>query len=213
LKFNIHTSKRQLSVDAPGCWAKTNTGQFERLVGEWDEKDLVQAFSILTGIEAKVISTMIDPELEDWLFVATDYLFREPQYFKELPVPATITIRGKEITIPKKVDGFTIGQSIQVRQKLDEVKMYEEAISYALAVYLQPKIDGGDFDDDKAIALQEEVKKLPITVTYPIGFFLLKRLMKRGVSGWNFVSLIRHQLRRLWLRSENSWRWLLKPII
>lgn len=213
MNFTLFTSKRELKAETPGCWAKTATAQYERLISEWDEKDLVQAFSILTGIEAKTVSNMVDPNLEDWLFVATDYLFREPQYFKELPLPEIITIRGKEIKIPKKVEGFTIGQSIQVRQKLDEVKMYEELISYAVAVYLQPKVDGGEFDDDKAMELQEEIKKLPITVTYPIGFFLLRKLMKHGTNGWSFAHRIRHQLRRLWLRRGNSWRWLLRPII
>jgi hypothetical protein len=213
LKFNIHTSKRQVKVDTPGCWAKTTTAQYERLISEWDEKDLVQAFSILTGIDAKTISNMVDPEIEDWLFVATDYLFREPQYFKELPLPETVTLRGKEIKIPKRVEGFTIGQSIQVRQKLDTVKMYEEAISYAVAVYLQPKVDGGDFDDDKALELLVEIKKIPITVTYPIGFFLLRKLMRHGGIGWNFARHIRHLLRRVWWRSASSLLWLLRLTI
>lgn len=186
----IHTSKGKREVKCPDSWAATSTYHYQNLMREWDGKDLVKLFAILTGENLQTIANTHDFILEEALLHATNYVYTEPQAFKNSPVPEAFIFHKERITIPKKVEGFSIGQSIIIRQRLDEVKTYDELISYALAVYLQPKIDGGDFDSDRIESIEAEILNMPITETYPLGFFLLNPLMRRGVSGWKIVRLL-----------------------
>ena len=186
----IHTSKGKREIKCPDSWANTSTANYQNLMREWDGKDLVKLFAILTGVELKTLANTHDLELEEALLIATNFIYTEPPTFKEKPAPKEFTYNSKKITFPKQVEGFSIGQSILIRQRLDEVKTYDELISYALAVYLQPKIDGGDFDSDRVEDIEAEILKMPITETYPLGFFLLRPLMRRGASGWKIVRLL-----------------------
>jgi len=186
----IHTTKGKREIKCPDSWATTSTAHYQNLMREWDGKDLVKLFAILTGENLQTIANSHDLALEEALLMATNFIYIEPQTFKNAPTPKQFIYKKQFITFPKQVEGFSIGQSILIRQRLDEVKTYDELISYALAVYLQPKIDGGDFDSDRVDEIEDEILKMPITETYALGFFLLNPLMRRGVSGWRIARLL-----------------------
>jgi hypothetical protein len=84
---------------------------------------------------------------------------------------------------------------------MDEVKTFDELISLTVAIYMQPIIDGGDFDPDKAMILHEKVLDLPITDTYPVGFFFAKSLMNYGQ---NTRSKLARTFTRWWQRCTRS---------
>jgi hypothetical protein len=185
----VQTTKGNKAIKCPESWDEITLMQYQRLVTEWDAKDLVKLFSILCGMDYKILSNTHSLTLEEALLESTRFIYEQPQSFKDSDIPKTITINGREIKIPKRLTGLSIGQSILVRQRLDSAKVYEECMSYAIAIYLQPAFDGDDFNGDRAIELEEDVKLMPITQTYSLGFFLLKPLMKYGSSGWKKASL------------------------
>ncbi len=186
------TDKGTREYDMPVSWGTTSTGKFETMASDWDKEDLIKLFSILSGIGYSAINTSTDRDLEENLIRCTRFVFTDSD-FKTAPVPEFITINGKDIPIPKNVGALSIGQNIHVRQEIDRIVQlrgegatYEELISYACALYLQPLVDEMEFNYERALILREEIKKLPITTTYPIGFFLLRPMMKNGLH-WRSV--------------------------
>jgi hypothetical protein len=184
MKFFVSSSKGERELKLPDSWENLTTSKYQQIAGEWDGTDIVKAFSILSGIPFKNLFETKDPELEAQLILATSFLFSQPATFKDQPVPDWFEYDGQKYKV--KDLSLSIGQSIHVRQKLDTCKTYDEAISYAIAVSLQPQIDG-EFDVDKAQHLERFIGELPITITYPVGFFLLRPLMNLGkitLSRW-----------------------------
>jgi hypothetical protein len=188
--WKIFSSKGERELDIPNCWEMVTTEQYIQMVTDWDKKDLVKLFSIISGIEYKTLAKTYDPELEASLLTATKFVYEQEPSFKKVKPPTHLNIRGKMIKAPTDIGGLSIGQSIHVRRELDDAKLYDQLIPYTVAIYMQPEVDGIDFDFDRAMMLEQEIKKMPITETYPLGFFLLKPLMKSGRSigsGWHKV--------------------------
>ena len=208
IPFKLHSSKGVREIAVANCWLPNGdnqtpmtTGQFQEFIN-WDGQDLVKLFSILSGINAKVLSDTHDYILEEQLIAATRFIYEEPMAFKEAKLPHWIEIEGKQIRIPTLIGGLSIGQNIHARQALDKAKVYEELISFVVALYLQPLYDESDFDYHRAVELEQKILLLPISKTYPIGFFLLKKLMPHGSSMWSNVSRLIARLLTLSIRRE-----------
>lgn len=168
-----------------------STGLFQTLVKDWDGKDRVKLFCILTGWDYDIIIKSKSVELDEMIIKITDHAFKNNVALDTIPVPYKFKIKGVEIDIPKKIEGMTVAQNMHVRNALMTVKDLRELISYCLAIYLQPYIDG-EFDYDKALLFEEEIKQKPIIETYALGFFLLMRLRNAGRSGWpDLLQMIR----------------------
>lgn len=185
MKITATTSKGTHEYLIAESWEQLSTDAYQRIIQEWDRKDLIKLFSILSGIEYGAIASSNSEELEEHLIVATSFVFEEKPKFKDLPMPATIRIRDTVIIIPTELGRLPIAQNIHVRQRLAQVYAklgsYDELISFAVAIYLQPLVDGGDFDFKKALELEDLVKKLPIVTTYSLGFFLLSQRRSFGL--------------------------------
>lgn len=197
MRFSIFSNKGNRDLELPDTWEALPTSKYQQLSGEWDGKDMVKAFSILSGIPFKNLFETKDPELEAQLTLATSFLFSQPQKFKEQKTPDWFYYDGRKFKV--KDLSLSIGQSIHVRQKLETCKAYDEAISYAIAVSLQPQLDG-EFDIDKANHLETFIAELPITQTYAVGFFLLKPLMRLGKITSNRWSLLKTLLVQVLLK-------------
>jgi len=190
--WKIFTSKGERDLDdLPNCWETEPTDKYIQLVRDWDRKDLVKLFSIQSGIEYKTLANTYDPELESALLTSSKFIYdQDPEFKKEKP-PTHINIAGKMHKVPTDIAGLSIGQSIHVRREMDNVNTYDELIPYVVAIYMQPVVDGTDFDFDRAMMIEQEIKQMPITETYPLGFFLLKPLMKYGLNtGSSWLSLM-----------------------
>ena len=213
--FKIHTNKGVKEIAVADCWEpnpksdppKTNqctTAQYQKLAVDWDGEDLVKLFSILSGMEYKALANTHDFILEEQLLAATRFIYNDFQDFKEASPPHWIEINGKQIRIPKQIGALSIGQSIHVRQALDKLKVYEELIAFVVAIYLQPLYDGTEFDFHRAMELEQDVLKLPIAKTYPLGIFFLKRLTKPGVNIMSKLSFSITRLLQVLSKSERA---------
>jgi hypothetical protein len=175
----------------PATMFEWSTGLFQTLVKEWDGKDRVKLFCIFTGWEYEKIMASKSPELDEMIMKITQHAFTNQLALDTIPVPYSFKIKGIEVPIPKKIEAMTIAQNMHVRNALMACKDIRELISYCLAIYLQPYIDG-EFDYEKALTFEEEIKEKPIIETYALGFFLLMRLRNAGKSGWpDLLRLIR----------------------
>ena len=216
MKITVTTSKGTRSHEIADSWEKLSTGQYQRIVTDWDGKDLVKAFSILSGIEYTAVAASDSQEMEEALILSTRFLFTDEPVFKQFDLPKVITIRGKDIPIPSRIGRLSIAQNLHVRQKLNPERSYDELISFVTAIYLQPLVDGGLFDfgkaigetdQEKEISLETEVKKLPIMQTYPVGFFLLSQLLGSGLDStqrWESTVVTALRDAGLFLRRQTS---------
>lgn len=183
-------------VKCPAGWHEVTTDTAQK-IAQWTG-DKIELFNILTGTNYAKVKA--DTSLGSVFFDAINFIYF-PSPVANAPLPKVLQIdRGHIIEIPKGVGKLTIGQSIAVRERLEQVEariaksleanpnkfcfkenfIYDEAISFAVAVYLQPFYDKADFDLDRAKNLEQFILQMPITEIYPVGFFLLTQQLKRG---------------------------------
>lgn len=192
MKITATTNKGTHEYFLPDSWERLPTGTYQRIVGEWDGKELIKLFSILSGIDYAGIAESNSQELEEHLIAGTAYIFASKPDFMGFDIPETITLSGVTVKVPKLLGRMSIGQNIRVRQRLaalmvkagldkkEEVLqadldvIYAQLIACVIAVYLQPRVDGGIFNDDRAEILEAEVEKMPIIQTYVLGFFFAR---------------------------------------
>lgn len=201
LTISGKTNKSSFNSHCPENREELTVEQFEKLVNEWDGIEIIQAFSILSGIDADFIEQSKDGQLETAMYRCVSFLFKnrkESQYIlqnldlESLPIPdefETVPLWAKDrpsrvntvkFNKKKKIGSYSIGQAIQARRSLEDFKDLRGGISMLTAIYLQPLIDNDKYDHLRAIELQQVILKMPITKVFPIGFFLLRKLNQRG---------------------------------
>ena len=179
----VLTDHKNNKVKVPVCWEDTTTEMFQRYVKEWDAKDRIQLFCIQTGYEYDKVKASTDIELEAIIERTTDYVFQSVVSWEDLVVPKTMKVSGKWITMPTNIEDLTIEQNLVIKGALSLAKDLRELISLAIAVYIQPIVDGTEFDHDRYKVLEKEILHKPILDTYALGFFLLSRLRSTGTNG------------------------------
>jgi hypothetical protein len=187
------------------CYHELKTKHYTKIVSDWDndkpfeKRDYFKLFSILTDTNFKEFKK----ENEPLIWKCVKWVIEEPfQFSKE--VPKVVELDNKLISIPKRVEFLSAAQNIVCRQMMEKLPytaclcedkenckkcygvgalpVYEAGISMAVAIYLQPLVDGEVFDYEKAVDVKEKVDEMPIHVIYPIGFFLLKSVIESGAS-------------------------------
>jgi hypothetical protein len=189
-------------VRCPAGWHEVTVDMAQK-IAQWSG-DKIELFNILTGTNYAKIKA--DTSLGSQFFDVINFAyFPSPVANAELPKVLRVDA-GHIIEIPKKVGSLSVGQAIAVREHLEKVEsrintsiesgskfkysfnvnkdgtafMYDEAISFAVAVYLQPLYDKAEFDLERTKNLEQFILKMPITLIYPIGFFLLSQHLKYG---------------------------------
>ena len=122
-----------------------------------------------------------------------------------MPIPTIFKLRDRWITLPKSIEDLTIEQNMVIKDAMAKVVDLKELISLACAVYLQPIYDDGEFNHDRYKELEQDILKMSILETHPIGFFLLSRLANSGKGG--FLSW-RQAIHRLTLNATSLQNWL-----
>ena len=115
------------------------------------------------------IDTVILPHLE---FISEN--------IETLSVPDKIELAGKTIKVPKDLGFETFGQKVICQDAIvkedKESGEIQKVMPFIVAVYLQPQIDK-EFSEEKARKLIPEILKKKVTEIYPLGFFLLAKLV------------------------------------
>lgn len=191
-------------IDIPSGWHEMDTETYQR-IKSIEEPTLISLFSAVVGFDYQAVAESSDSDLEFAMYQVTSYIVNTAgeEYFRKADPPQFFQIGGKRVEVEKNLEAMTIEQNLVIRQRLTNLKFLEQAISFAIAAYLQPKVDG-KFDINRAKELEKDVLRMPIEDTFPVGFFLLSRLQTFGQSG------ARLWLLRLiwWMTSSKRWpRW------
>lgn len=191
LHLKIKTKKGVTKLEVPESWAECSLGMWLRL-SSWDGVDYVKGFSKITGVDYDIISRSKSKKLYRTLFDVIGWTGQEVDW-EHLKAPEYLTIKGKDIQIPKKIGEQSLGQKILVHEAMIRSKSLNEVLPVALATYLDPLYHGSEFDRSRAVKFEGEIKKLPVLEAYPAGIFFLTR----SQSPRNFgTSVLLHLLAR-----------------
>lgn len=191
------------SIELPEIWQELTVHQYQQMATDWDNKDLIKLFSILSGIEYKALENTHDPKLEDALIISTRFIYDQDFKFST-DLPEDIKIGDKFLVIPQNLRSLSVGQNIHVRQRMETSKVYEELISFVTAIYLQPLYDESDFDFHSAMELEQTILKMPAYEIYPIGVFFLNKLKKSGRSSLSGLNLLKTLFRKDYTKKEKE---------
>lgn len=181
-------------IKMPVCWEEVTTQQYQTMIADWDKKDRIKLFSILSGRDYAGVVKSKDHRLESTLVNTTAFVYDQPMDFKKLPLPGFFKIKGRTVKIPKDPGSLSIGQNIHIRQAMEGKGDLKELISLSVAIYLQPLYDEKDFDYDRALELEKEILLMPIVKTYPVGFFFLRKQNSFGRKLWHAWHLMKKVL-------------------
>jgi hypothetical protein len=195
LPFTLTINQNKQEIEMPTTWEEISEFQAIALSkADLDKKSEVLA--ILTGIPQKYLNEL-PSEKFDTLYQSSAPLFTaEKPDFQNLKRPKTIEIRGKKYSTdinPKTIlHGYLESIRVKLKQIESEAKEGEEPrfldhcsyyIGFSLAGKIITKKDKesdkmvGCFDEDRALALVEEIKRMPFMIIHPVGSFFLRRLL------------------------------------
>lgn len=173
-------------ADIPCGYHELSLGQFIDLSALADHSDICAVLEIFTGVKKKVWN---DADLNSLsvalLNEALSWVSKKVEWNK-LPVPQKVTLKGKEVTVPKKLETKTFGQrSAFDRFITNNIKvdmdgngtLTPELMTDAIAIYLQPEYTGEKFNPDKLGEMKEIVDALPVTEAVPLATFFLRQLI------------------------------------
>ena len=188
-------SGKKEEIVFPLTYYETPTGVYERVHAEWSgemtPESLLKLFSIITGKDYTEYRDSTDLRIEAMMLEAVGFVVNNPVDLQAIPKPKFFKIDGRVLELPEyevKYKKFTLGQLLLIR-RVGMMKDIRAGISLAVAVYIQPLLDG-KFDDERVDYYKELVKQLPITDTFPIGFFILRRANNLGNGLIDYLRLI-----------------------
>ena len=158
---------------------QTTTAQ---IPANWDEmkvrhylaiettKNPLELMALLSDVDlTKVLNTKTD--LTPVLSKLVELLNSELPDFKTKP-RRTFEIDGKTVKIPSDFNGVTFGQSAMIETYLSQTGGDErKAILQIMGVILQPLLDKGVFDLERAKHFETLAGDLPIKTVFPNVFF------------------------------------------
>ncbi len=180
IKFTFKHEGKSLHVDAPDRWSEVTVAHF--INPHFLSGDSISLLSALSGIERNTLLNSKE-DIAGQLMRMVGFLSIDAEGFNIKGLPKTFRLRGVECLVPKDIELERVGQKIMLQDAMVKHKFIYSAIPEAIAIYLQPSLNEGVFDDAQLEDLIEEVKLLKIVDVYPIASFFLskwKLLIKNG---------------------------------
>ena len=177
IRFSINGKRYKM----PSLWKEVDVATFQRLAHlENDYTDLVALMAALMGIEKKEL-TNSKADLHLQTREALRLVADEVPLWEQIPHKDKFTFKGEQYDVPKDLEMELFGQKVLLNNKL-AANDPADCVAYAVALYMQPGIDG-EFDDKKITPLEEEILALPVIDIFPIANFFLIRLQRRKQLG------------------------------
>lgn len=166
----------EIKANIPTTWDEVTLKQYMDLQTYREDLNILRLLSILTSVEYRTLLNINSDSFDDRIMDSIEFI-KTPIDIYTLEEKETITINGKVIKVPDP-STHTIGQKLLLQSKIRQLQETGEGshailVSYAVAIYLQPLIDGTDFDDTRVEEMRELVTSLPLVDVYPIGCFFL----------------------------------------
>lgn len=174
----------------------------------WEEMTLKQFVGItelsITGSASELIAVisgrpveetrMITVDDADMIMSVLDFI-TDPFDYKKYPAPKVITIDGKEVDLTDvKIGKHSIWQRDMWQRECHDAKNDSIHVSKAamgIAIYLQPIIEGREFDNERLPAIVKMIEQLPFVIAYPTANFFLvkfKQSLIKSLSGFKVTN-------------------------
>lgn len=218
---NLNTVDGQIKITIPSVLSELTLGM---LIQMQEDNTELETISILSGIPKDELYKVRN--IDDFEIFKEHVLSLVHQISYEadsLPLPKTIFICGKKITVPNDLNIEPAGAFYECRNLIaDEINKHIETFgeddwkhnfkpslnlsALMLAHYLYYPATG-NYDDEKAEAFQSEVLKLSIAITIPLAkhFFLNYPFLPKEKRSY-FQAVIRLWKRKLALRNSKGFR-------
>lgn len=186
-KHLVEDGKYQdISFDFPTAWEDLTFDQGCRIFTEWydqDSNDVMKLLSILSGVEVSVWENAVG-NVEADILPRLDFMKDAPE-LETRPVPKTLKIGEKEITLPKNIRLETFGQKVSLQSTINKSigKPHDLflIIPAAVAVYTYPQYFNAPLDSGKLKTFTELIGTCSFLDVYSAGkFFFLKSLKSSG---------------------------------
>lgn len=182
----IHFKLGQDELKLPVGWSEVTVEQFLQLRAISTENDIIKILSILSGISYEKWSELKLANFEkavDDIISTLSWMSDIPD-FKSLPMPKKYMLADKLIDIPDDLKLETLGQRFIFEREIfpciERTGDVIEVIDKAIAIYIQPRVTGKDFDANKAIMadVESKVRASFIFEAYPIASFFFNNYMR-----------------------------------
>ena len=178
IKFKFKLKDKTIEATVPEGWHEVTLGHVLSLEQEWsgDSGDMVGLLAAFTGCNYEEISNA-KGDLWEPLFQVLSFVFNAPKWDK-LKKPDLVTLKGKKIRPPKKLELEAFGQKVMAMKLIsDEKKQHISNIGNILCIYLQPAYDG-IFNSTRVAELENDVRQMSALEAMPYGIFFLKRYLR-----------------------------------
>ena len=172
-KFNNAT------ITAPDCWEEVTVEYF--IKPEFLAQDSISLLAALSGIDRKTLLNATE-DIMGSLNKMVEFYVKDPKGYQRGSTKH-IKLRGKRCKVPQDIELLRIGQKIMFQQAMFKNPFIYQSIPEAVAIYMVPEVNDGDFDDALIPELTEEILKLPISDVYPIADFFLDSFKQLVTSG------------------------------
>lgn len=187
----ISVTINETLISVPDKWDEVNVDQYCKLCAVINELNPVRLLSIFSGIDYETLLNFDCSLFESSVLPAMNFV-RNSFSKENLPVPETVVIGEKELTVPKEIREETFGQKVMLQMKINEAQDASmdliELIPFTIATYLSPAYYEMKYDDKRAEKLIPLILQMPITQAYPVAYFFLNRwarLSKTKLASFN----------------------------
>lgn len=167
------SGKKRL-IECPTSIFEMTTELYQKIITDWtyDETltSIIKLFALMTGQPFADYYDSTDLELERAVVKYTKFIYFMEADLQLLPQLNYFKYGNREIPLPKNLGRLTLAQNLFMKKAITS-KDSRSYIAFALAIYLQPLIDGSQFNEDRVDQLEKEFLQLPISQTYQVGFF------------------------------------------
>ena len=177
--INFEKNGEKTRAEMPSKWEEMTVKQYLQIETTSNNLELL---ALLSGVPlSDILNTKTD--LTPIIQKMVELLNQRPPDFKKVP-RRIINIEGKRIKIPSDFSRVTFGQSALIEQYLGESADDERgAIARVMGVILQPLIDGGKFNLDRAAEITRTVENMAIVDVFPNVFFFWQKLQQSIIIG------------------------------
>ncbi len=171
--FKIKTDKEILKIFAPASWREITLEQLIKLESDWDRKNILKLFSIITGLDVELLANSNQSKLEDTMLAVCAFAFDQPAW-DTLPRPEYIQIGDDLYKTPDSIDRKLLGQKILLSQLV--IKNSEDLVKImprTIAIYMQLVIDKR-YDAERIDAVEKLVLKSSAMDCYGLAKFFFQ---------------------------------------
>lgn len=184
--INFDKNGTKTRAELPSKWEEMTVKQYLQIE---TTKNGFELLALLSGVPLDdILNTKTD--LSAIVQKMTELLSETPPNFREVP-RRLIEIEGKTVKIPSNFQNVTFGQSALIESYLQESKDDERAaVAQCMGVILQPLLDGGRFNLDRAAEITRKVEEMPIIDVFPNVFFFWTKLQNYLIIGRTNYALL-----------------------